>query len=169
METTTMDRQQLLDRIRRGRADWEAALAQVDERRMAAPVLYGRWSVKDLIAHVGWWERRVVDIYRHVTEDTPLDPPLGRLSEDDTNDRVYRAYHDAPLQGVRDMELSAYADLLGLAEAAPDEALFGPRHFSWTEGAPFWGWLAANSYEHYAEHLPALLAWLDQPAQAREG
>jgi len=164
MEPEPKDRQQLLDSIRAGRAEWDAALAQVDERRMFEPALYGRWSVQDLIAHIGWWEQRIVNVYHHVTEGTPLDPPLGNLSEDDINDQVYRQYHDAPLKAIRDMELSAYADLLGLAESAPEEALFNPRHFAWTDGRPFWGWLAGNSYEHYAEHLPALRAWLNQAA-----
>jgi hypothetical protein len=169
VEATPMDRQQLLDRIRAGRADWDSALAQVDEQRMSDLALYDHWSVKDLIAHIGWWERRIVDVFRHVTEGTPLDPPLGEISENDINEKVYRQYQDAPLKDLRDMELSAYSDLLGIAESAPDGVLFAPRHFAWTNGAAFWGWLAANTYEHYAEHLPALRAWLDRSTAQTPG
>jgi len=144
-----------------------AALARVDDRHATDVALYDRWSVRDLLAHLGWWERRAVDLYHYSTEGTPLVPPLGSMSEGEYNEMILAQYQNASVADVRDMELSAYADLVGIGETAPEEALFSPDRFSWTEGQPFWPWIAGNTYEHYAEHVAGLLEWLAARAGGR--
>jgi hypothetical protein len=47
----TVKKTQLLETLRRERADWEALLAQVDQARMTRPGVAGAWSVKDVITH----------------------------------------------------------------------------------------------------------------------
>ena len=51
-----------------------------------------------------------------------------------------------------------------LAAAAPEEHLFDPRCFAWMGGRPFAEWIANNTYGHYDEHIPALLAWRGRSA-----
>lgn len=48
----------LADILRTERAQWNALLAQVGPNRMDIPGVEGTWSVKELVAHLTWYERR---------------------------------------------------------------------------------------------------------------
>ena len=54
---TPMTKTRLLDRLRTERAQWEALLTDIDEARMTQPGVEGEWSVKDIVAHVTFYER----------------------------------------------------------------------------------------------------------------
>ena len=43
---------ELLERMRAGREEWDALVAQIPDSARTEPALAGGWSVKDLIAHV---------------------------------------------------------------------------------------------------------------------
>src|SRR4026209_1587728 len=58
-----MDRQELLANLEAGRERLEAAMERIEPMQVMEPGLHDSWSVKDLLAHLGWWEQRVVDIY----------------------------------------------------------------------------------------------------------
>ncbi len=70
-----MDKATFINTLEQSRAEWEALLAQVDEERMLQPGAAGKWSVKDVIAHVTWGEREIVPIMRtHVLAGFAGDP-----------------------------------------------------------------------------------------------
>ena len=43
---------ELLERMRAGREEWDALIAQIPDSARTEPALAGGWSAKDLIAHV---------------------------------------------------------------------------------------------------------------------
>ena len=43
------------------RAEWEALLARVEEARMTEPGIEGPWSVKDIVAHLTWYDHTLVE------------------------------------------------------------------------------------------------------------
>jgi hypothetical protein len=45
---------------RKDRAEWDRVLAEVRKEQMLEPGLPGGWSVKDVIAHVNWYEQEMV-------------------------------------------------------------------------------------------------------------
>lgn len=49
-----------------------------------------------------------------------------------------------------------------VVESLSDADLGDPRSFAWTGRRPLWQILAANTWEHYQEHLAGIRAWLDQ-------
>lgn len=59
-----MEKTTFINTLKEARAEWEALLAQVDEDRMLQPGAAGKWSVKDIIAHVTWGEREIVPVMR---------------------------------------------------------------------------------------------------------
>ena len=104
-----MDKTVFINTLKQSRAEWEALLAQVDEERMLQPGAAGKWSVKDVIAHVTWGEREIVSIMRtHVLAGSEL----WNLSDDERNEIVYQQNRDRPLQEILQEEQQAYADLL---------------------------------------------------------
>ena len=154
-----MDKAQLLHEMQGGRGGLEETLAQLNADQMEVEkALYDSWSVKDLLAHLGFWERRAATVFKALQAGEPA-PNMGGFSMDEVNARTFIANHDRPLAVVQAEEQAAYRDLLALVKNAPENDLFDPQRFSWTSGQAFFGWIDGNSYGHYQEHLPALLEW----------
>lgn len=156
-----MTKAELLQRVREGRARLEAAMAEVPTGRLSEPILDNEWSFKDLMAHIGFWERRAHQLLSTLQRgETPT--PLKEASIDDLNARVFLENQVYTLDEVLRDEREAYTDLLALVERSDDADLFDPYRFPWTNGRPFADWIEGNTYGHYEEHL-------EQLAASREG
>ena len=145
-----MNQAELLARIRSGRAQFESALAPFSDDQMLAPNLHGGWSLKDLIAHLGFWEQHTTLRFNALLRG--VEPPDEDLTLDELNARVYAQNQYKPLAEVRLAEQAAYEQLLLLVENATDNDLFNPQRFAWTEGKPFAEWIENNTFGHYEEH-----------------
>lgn len=159
-KTQGMNREELLERIRGGRGELEAVLATIDDDGMADAGLPGGWSVKDLLAHIGWWERRIVNAYETLRRSEVPDSVSDAESLDELNAHVFDTHRDWPLAQVRQEEAEAYRALLEVAEKAPEGDLFDQDRFAWTEGRAFFELVCDNSWGHYEEHVPDVKAWL---------
>jgi hypothetical protein len=162
-----MDKTQGLQEIRAGRSGLQELLSRLEADRMETEkALYGNWSVKDLLAHLGFWERRAATILKALQAGEPVpslvDSNLDNFNLDEVNARNFTANHGRPLAEVQAEEEAAYQELLALTEKAPENDLFDPQRFSWTQGQPFFNWIEGNSYGHYQEHLPALEEWVQK-------
>src|SRR5512134_3661523 len=145
-----MNKAELLANIRSGRQQLETALARFSDEQLLAPTLHGGWSIKDLIAHFGFWEGRIVALYGQLLrreEPAADEPPLDEL-----NARAYAQNQAKSLDEVRREERAMYTQLLAIAVDAPDDDLFDPQRFAWAEGKPFVEWIENNTYGHYEEH-----------------
>lgn len=156
-----MNRSELLTRIREGRAELEDVLHRFDRQNLTTPLLPNGWSIRDIIAHIGFWERRMVILYDTLRAGSMPQDPIGEETLDRLNARVYNENQLLPIGIVQMNEVEAYRTLLVIAETAPEADLFDSERFAWTEGAPFYRLIAVNTYEHYADHLPDLRAAAD--------
>jgi len=153
-----MDKTTFMNTLHETRAQWEELLAQVEEERMQRPGATGKWSVKDVIAHVMDGERELVQImHTHVVTGSEL----WNLSDDERNEIVYQQNRERPLHESRSEEQQAYANLLAAAQTLSDDDLNDPHHFQRMpeEWVP-WRIFAGNSFQHYQDHMPALRAWV---------
>jgi hypothetical protein len=147
-----MTRTQLLDAIRTGRRTLEDTLAGYGDAAMVERV-DETWTRKDVVAHLGAWERRVVRLLEQLRSGAPSEPAV---ETDELNERYWLGSRDRSLGEVRAGEREAYEALLAAIDGATDEELFDGSHFAWTEGEPLAAWFRGNSDEHYAEHLEQL-------------
>ncbi len=151
-----MDRTGLLTEIKSGRTRFESVLAMIPPAQMTEADLPGGWSMKDLVAHLGWWEQRAVEIYRELAAGGNPSRPNTPAELDAVNAQIYDRFHAKSLDDIRAFEQAAYREVLHLVETAPEDDLFNPRRFSpWMDG-PFMQWILDNSTGHYEEHGPSL-------------
>jgi len=149
-----MNKAELLANIRSGRQRLDVSLARLGEEQLLVPVLHGGWTIKDLIAHFGFWEARIVTLYGQLSRGE--EPAADDLSLDELNDQAYRLNRAGTLDEVRREERAAYSQLIALAANATHDELFNPQHFAWTQGQPFAEWIENNTYGHYEEHAADL-------------
>ncbi|HEX5992093.1 MAG TPA: DinB family protein [Thermomicrobiales bacterium] len=55
-----MNRQQLLNRLDSAWMAFQASYAGLSDSQLTEPGVAGEWSVKDIIAHVSWWEEEAL-------------------------------------------------------------------------------------------------------------
>jgi hypothetical protein len=152
-----MNKQELLSKVRTSRVRFETEIGQVPSEQMTEPNLDNGWSIKDMLAHIGFWEKRAADLLETLQQGKTLEdePDIDSL-----NASVYAQYHDRPLDEVVHWEHRQFDNLLDEIENSSDSDLFNPNRFAWTEGVAFYEWIAGNTYGHYDEHLAALRKWL---------
>lgn len=154
-----MNKAQLLKAIRSARAEWDAALAQVDPSHYEESGVSGEWSLKDVIAHVSWFEREVAHAFRIRSYEESSEWWL--LPADERNARIYDANRARTLGDVLAESTETYAALLSAIDSLSDEDLNDAERFPYSPpGAQPWEIIAQNSYEHYQHHLGDLKKWL---------
>ncbi len=73
---------ELLERMRAGREEWDALIAQIPDSARTEPALPGGWSVKDLIAHIAAYENWTAAQIRAANEGrAPTDRELYGVEE----------------------------------------------------------------------------------------
>jgi len=148
---------ELLGRVRAARAEWDTLVAAVPDEQWAEPGVCGTWSLRDVVAHVSWFEREMIELLRTRRlegSDLWLLPPHER------NDAIYRENRERSLADVRAESARLRAELLEQlatltdAELA-DAAAFPPMPPDWQPADIF----AQNTYEHYTAHAESLVRW----------
>jgi hypothetical protein len=149
----------LLDQIRTDRAKLEDALARVSSTRLEEPGAMGNWTVKDILAHITAWERRLDDWLAANQR-----PPLSGEIIEQLNQGRYEVDRERPLADVQaDFDrihqsvVQRIGHFLGddVETPLPVEGRDGP-------GSPAWRLIAACTYLHYEEHIELLDHWLAQ-------
>lgn len=165
----------LLASIALRRAELEATIATVPADRREEPLPSG-WSVKDILAHVTFWERSLLDRLEAAAagRDIAASPYLIDVGVDATNARV-QAQHSSQSWDVLHFDFAEVhrrmveclarltdADLFDPARAQP---LIGIEMYTVAER------ILAETADHFGEHTAQIRAWLhgNEDVTARAG
>ena len=160
-----------LARLMRERDKFELLLNRVGfTRRMTLKGVSGKWSIKDMLAHILSYELYIADrlnetlhgeAYAPCRTQNALDafldefgyPDFGSplLGDDGPNEWVTEKYKSVPLEEVVAQELQAFAAIIASLEEMPEEML--TQH-------NFLDRVANNTYRHYREHSADIKRWL---------
>jgi len=153
-----MDKTALLADIRRTHAAFETAAGRLEGAAFMTQIPdMDQWTRKDVLAHVAWWSEHSAGIVEallagrepYVRDGSPFDIDVH-------NARVLAESRARSLEEVRQGEADAYRRVVAAVEAAGEADLFEPGRFAWLGGEPLARAVAADTSEHYAEHLPHL-------------
>jgi hypothetical protein len=158
---------ELLERMRAGRGEWDALIAQIPDSVRTEPALAGGWSVKDLIAHVAAFENWTAAQIRAANEGrAPTDRELYGVEEmppdfegwdiDRQNAAIYAQYKEMPLAEVMTFSSQAFADLIAAVEAVPEDDIASTGAQTWTEDKTLLEIVPGQCYAHYEQHADEL-------------
>lgn len=125
---------------------------------MLEPGLPEGWSVKDVVAHVNWYERQMVELLeqRALAGSEHWELPANAL-----NVASYEEDKDLPLGEVLAESNRVFVQLWALVSELEDEDLVDAARFDrMPEDWEPWQVIASNTFEHYQEHIPDIRAWL---------
>jgi len=150
--------QRFVDTVITARAAWQAAVNQIPLEDWEQAGLCGDWSLKDVIAHIAWYEREMI----HLLETRRFEgSELWELPTDERNAQIYLLKKDQPLAQVLASAIMTYKQLLPLLEQISAAELLDPAAFAgmppeWTPRQI----LAGSTHLHYDEHRQQAEAWV---------
>ena len=160
-----------LERLLRERDKFEQLLNRVGyTRRMALKGVAGKWSIKDILAHIWAYEQFIADrmheliygeSYTPCKTQTALDafldefgyPDFGSplLDDDSPNEWVIEKHKNVSLNDVVALELQAFSSIVTAYEQMPEE--MSAQHNIQNR-------VIKHTYEHYREHMREIKRWL---------
>lgn len=144
-------KEELLRKLRAGRAELEAALAQLTPEQMLQPETCGAWSVKDMLAHIVSWEQHLLSDYARLFSGQPV-YEVQDADIDRTNAATFARWKDVPLAEMQAEFARSYEEVEAWLESASEAQLAAPYLYGMTAGE----FVRIDTYEHYAEHLAQL-------------
>ena len=142
--------------LARERGKLLAALNGLSEDEMARPGAVGRWSVRDVLAHILAWEDEAVKRLDLLAAERPQD--FARITSEEEleawNARAHERYAGLALAEVMRRLEDAQGRILAGLDSLSDERL------GTDEGpVPVHNWLPECTYAHEEEHCADILAW----------
>jgi uncharacterized damage-inducible protein DinB len=137
----------------------ELLLSQLSVELFNQPGAVGVWSVKDVLAHIAFWERYTVNMLQAVARGKTPDL-LADDSTERSNASVVAQYYQRPLAAVIADWQQAREDLLEALEDLDDADLNEPDRFPWSVGRTLLDRISGNSFDHEQEHIEQIRAWM---------
>ncbi|MCL4251029.1 MAG: ClbS/DfsB family four-helix bundle protein [Anaerolineae bacterium] len=156
--------------LKYGDATLMTALKRVPERSRESSGVCGRWSVKDIMAHLASYEWVLVGVFGLMKGDppTPVLEDMMRLG-DDFNDEMVARCRDKTFDEIMADYRQAHAQVLALAHQ------FTPEQLRQTGTLPWYGeeysvddFVVYTSYGHKREHSAQLDVYADRLERARD-
>jgi hypothetical protein len=144
--------EKLLNQVDVAWKEFIASWADLSDADLLLPGVTGDWSIRDLVAHVTWWDREAID---HL----PLILSGGRPPKysdkyggiDAFNAQMTEKKRDLSLDQVRQEFESTHARLIDyILSVAPEDILAEPR---------FRRRLKLDTFGHYPIHTADILSW----------
>ncbi len=149
---------EILEQIRTTHHELEDVLARVEPARMTEPGVNGEWSVKDVLAHIAWWEQHLLRRLRTGHDDLDEEGVDGRETTDRANAEIFAANRERPLAEVHAEYDASYREVLATIEGMSEDELASDEAYDAI------GW---DTFRHYPEHTAMLGKWLDGDATSR--
>jgi hypothetical protein len=157
---------QLLEEMRMARSNWEALLAEAGEGRLTEPGVEGDWSLKDIIAHITYFETWAADNVLAFCAGKPQpQSEYTGLEIDEENARLYERFRAKSLSNVLQESPVSFQRSIEAVQGLRDADLYDPE-FTRIPNADFtvFDLVAGDTFEHYNDHGAAVRAWLDRVA-----
>ena len=164
-------KKQFIEKLMRERDKFELTLNRVGySRRMTLKGVSGKWSIKDILAHILSYELYIADRMNEILHgqeyapcktQTALDafldefgyPDFGSplLDDDAPNAWVVEKYKNVSLEDVVAQEVQAFSSIVTMIEKMPQKLI---------EQHNLFDRIANNTSKHYREHLRDIRHWL---------
>jgi hypothetical protein len=156
-----MDRRQLLQRLDKAWLEFKESHAGLSDSQILEPGVQGRWSVRDILAHVTTWEEEALTHLPLIIEGGR--PPRYSTTYggiDAFNARMTERKRHLSLAEVRRQLDEVHSRLIDYVRRAPEE-LF-------TRETRFRRRLRLDAYGHYPKHARAIRAAHPHPECRRQ-
>lgn len=147
-----MKRQQILDKLAATWSEFEDSYAGFSDALLLQPRVTGDWSVRDIIAHVTWWEQEALKhlpVIREGGRSPRYSVTYGGI--DAFNAMMTEQRRGLGLATVLQQHDDVHAALIDYVRQAPEELFVRETRFRRR--------LKFDTYGHYPIHAKAIRDW----------
>lgn len=145
----------ILQRLDTAWLDFTASYEGLPERRLLEPGVTGRWSIRDIIAHVTTWEEEALKHLPAVLEGRR--PPRYSVTYggiDAFNALMTERKAGLPLSEVFRQQKAVHRQVIDVVERVPEEHLVRETRFRRR--------LRLDTFAHYPKHAVAIRRWRER-------
>jgi hypothetical protein len=147
-----MNRQQLLKQLDKAWTVFKESYAGLSDLQLTEPGVTGHWSVKDIVAHVTWWEEEALQhLPLILTGGRPPRYSIKYGGIDAFNAQMTEQKRGLSLSAVLRQQEETHRRLIDYVQSAPEE--------QFTRETRFRRRLRLDTYSHYPKHAMAIRAW----------
>jgi hypothetical protein len=136
----------VIQRLHAERRRLEANLARLTPEQLVQPDVVGKYSIKDVLAHLAEWESFMPAWVNNARRGESAESPDWKKL-DQLNERIYQNHKDQPLDEVLAYIRETHRQFMDMVEAMPDDEMLAPECYAFLGGGAIWDWLSA-----YASH-----------------
>lgn len=154
-----MDRTALLKRLNMAWTAFKESYADVPAAWLTEPGVAGEWSVKDLLAHVTWWEEEaLMHLPLIIAGGQPPRYSVAYGGIDAFNARMWEERRNLPLTNVLTHLDETHRRLVAFLQNVPEEQFRRETRFRRR--------LRLDTYSHYPIHTKQIRDWREQQSSA---
>jgi len=166
MDNGEVNQAELLRRMDASFKAFDELLSRAIMQDVDAPGVSGKWSVKDIVAHLIAHEQRTAEELRWAKRGETL--PVKHEENDSFNDGAVYAYRAAMFEIVRSQWRRSYEHVVDTIKELSDSDFDPQSEVVKLLDDTIDGAVANNTYAHYDEHAPQLEAWVKAQEDAEK-
>lgn len=150
-------------KITGGWHELDSLARSLDEEGLSLHRAPDGWAIKDHLVHIAAWELWLLALFEHRDKLAAMGAGGAKREIDDINSVVYANHRDDSVDEALRYFRESHAQLMSVIEKQstadlerPYKTFFDPGQE--TDEQPVLVAVAANTYEHYAEHV----AWIKE-------
>jgi hypothetical protein len=152
-----MDREKLLRQLDKAWTAFKGSYAGLSDSQLTDAGVTGNWSVKDMIAHVTWWEEEALQHLPLIMKgDRPPRYSMKYGGINAFNAQMTEQKRGLSLPEVLRQQGETHRRLIAYVQNTPEE--------QFTRVTRFRRRLRLDTYSHYPKHAKAIRAWREQAA-----
>jgi uncharacterized protein (TIGR03083 family) len=158
-----MTRDEVLQALKRDRAQLQAALEGLDDDVMTTVPVIGEWTIKDVLGHMAMWHQVALQFIADYRK-TGVPKSLGMYDDaaiDAHNRREAERRRPWPVAQVGAELDTSYRELEAAIAGLTNEQLNAPLPAPW-HNTTLERLIAINSYEHDPEHIGQMIKWREE-------
>ena len=136
----------IIERFHTERRRLERNLSSLTPEQMLQPGVAGKYSVKDVLAHLAEWESFLPDWLEPSRQGEDVATP-DWSKVDELNEKIYQKHKDKTSDEVLAYFRDTHTQFMSLVEAMPEDEMLTPALYTFLGGGALWDWLNA-----YAAH-----------------
>ncbi len=132
----------------------------LSDEQLQIPGVTREWSVKDIIAHLSYWEAELVKLLWQVRQGSkPTSAQLLNTPVDALNEKWFQENQSRPLERVLSDYYAVRKQTIRRLDGFSDQELNDPKRYPWLKNQPLWEWIAEDSFRHESEHRLQIQEW----------
>jgi len=150
-----MKKKQVLDKLEQAWVAFQESYAGLTAEQMVQPGVTGEWSVRDILAHISWWEEEALKHLPHILQG--IRPPRYSVMYggiDAFNAQMTELKRGLALSEVIRQSDETHRRLITYLQSAPEE--------QFTTETRFRRRIRLDTYSHYPIHSRAIREWRER-------